>query len=449
MMHITGILHDYKKKRMDWFLFYSVLLLLIIGTVTVLSAVSGLEIQERIIKTHAVALFIGSLGFAFGWTVNYQIYSSQWKILYGFVIAVLLAVLIIGVTTKGSRSWIRLPFFSIQPTEIARIAIILIMASFMDRHKADIDNFYVIAKGFLVLSPIILLIMLQPDFSSLLITIPMVLSMFYCAGARALYLFIIVGFCGVTAALPVLWTYLGMKPDVVANNAALDFIMSLSSFGYKSIIACAALLMLGFLAVKVFNYLRIPGTKLYVAWIIIICIAGYGTAMVAQSVIKPYQRKRLEVFLAPQNDPRGAGYNLLQAQIALGSGGIKGKGLFSGTQGRLGFIPENHTDFILSVLGEEAGFIALMLVLGLYVVMLGCLLRIAKLANDNFGYLVMCGIFSMFTLYVLVNFGMTVGIVPVAGVPLPMISYGGSNLVATLWAVGIAQSVYARRVAFT
>jgi rod shape determining protein RodA len=145
------------------------------------------------------------------------------------------------------------------------------------------------------------------------------------------------------------------------------------------------------------------------------------------------------VFLSPEADPKGAGYNLLQARIAIGSGGLLGKGIFSGTQSRLGFVPERHTDFILAVVGEEMGFWGTMLVMGLYVIILSRIRISARLARDRFGYLLCCGIFAMFMVYFFINFGMLLGLSPVAGVPLPLLSYGGSNLVATLVALGLVQ----------
>ena len=154
----------------------------------------------------------------------------------------------------------------------------------------------------------------------------------------------------------------------------------------------------------------------------------------------------MEAFFAPKSDPQGAGYNVLQAQIAMGSGGVFGKGLFSGTQSRLGFVPEKHTDFILAVVGEELGLWGTLLVLGLYLVILWRLVMIGYSAGDRYGYLVCGGMFGMFFTYMLINFGMLIGIVPVAGIPLPFISYGGSNLVSSLFALGVAQSVHARRL---
>ena len=194
-------------------------------------------------------------------------------------------------------------------------------------------------------------------------------------------------------------------------------------------------------------YANVSG--LYFAGAAIVLVLGFFSGVMVKNQMKEYQQKRLEVFLSPEADPRGAGYNLLQARIAIGSGGILGRGVFSGTQSRLGFVPERHTDFILAVVGEELGFWGMMLVNGLYVLLIGRIMQGARLARDRFGYLVNCGIFGMFLVYFGMNFGMLLGLTPVAGVPLPLLSYGGSNLVATLAAIGIAQSVYARRYALT
>jgi len=176
--------------------------------------------------------------------------------------------------------------------------------------------------------------------------------------------------------------------------------------------------------------------------------AGFLTAVAVNYKIKNYQRKRIEVFLAPSSDPRGASYNVLQAQIAMGSGGLLGRGIFAPTQSRLGFVPEKHTDFVLAVVGEQFGLWGTLLVLGLYIIALWRIMLIAYNASSSYGYLLCCGIFAMFFTYMSVNFGMLIGLAPVAGVPLPLISYGGSNLVASLWAFGLVQSVHARRLSF-
>lgn len=162
-------------------------------------------------------------------------------------------------------------------------------------------------------------------------------------------------------------------------------------------------------------------------------------------LLKPYQENRLLVFVDPSRDPRNAGYNLAQSKIAIGSGGLSGKGLRSGTQSSLHFIPERHTDFIFSVLGEELGFLGAIVLLGLYLALLITALEISASSRDLYGALIVAGLISMWTFQILVNIGMTVGIMPITGIPLPFMSYGGSFMVTNLAGVGMLLSVWARR----
>lgn len=162
-------------------------------------------------------------------------------------------------------------------------------------------------------------------------------------------------------------------------------------------------------------------------------------------VLKDYQKMRLTVFIDPNVDPLGSGYHIIQSKIAIGSGMLFGKGLFGGTQSQLNFLPENHTDFIFAVIGEELGFIGAVLILSLYFVLLYRGIKIAGLAKDNFGTLLATGIVSMLTFHLLVNVGMTAGIMPVTGIPLPFMSYGVSALTTNMVAIGILLNIYMRR----
>ncbi|TDX49007.1 rod shape-determining protein RodA [Orenia marismortui] len=161
--------------------------------------------------------------------------------------------------------------------------------------------------------------------------------------------------------------------------------------------------------------------------------------------LKQYQLNRLLVLVNPQLDPLGAGYNVIQSKIAIGSGGGLGKGLFGGTQNQLNFLPERHTDFIFSVLGEELGFLGAVIILIFYFILLCRGVKVAREAKDKFGELVVIGILSMFTFHILENVGMAIGIMPVTGIPLPFLSYGGSSLVTNLIAIGIIINVNIRR----
>lgn len=181
----------------------------------------------------------------------------------------------------------------------------------------------------------------------------------------------------------------------------------------------------------------------------VLSVAAYLMVALAirLSLLQPYQMKRLMVFVNPSVDPLGSGYNLRQSMIAIGSGGIFGKGLFSGTQSRLNFLPAavKHTDFIFAVVGEELGFIGAALILGLFFFIVTRVLGIAGSARSHFGLMIAVGIGSMWIFQVLVNIGMTIGIMPVTGIPLPFMSYGGSSMLINLLAVGLLLSVYGRR----
>jgi rod shape determining protein RodA len=170
-----------------------------------------------------------------------------------------------------------------------------------------------------------------------------------------------------------------------------------------------------------------------------------AVAVFSKVVLKDYQRQRLLVFLHPQYDPQGAGWSLVQSKIAIGSGQLSGKGLFQGTQTQLGFVPEHATDFIFTVVGEELGFLGATLLLALYAALLGLAMLAVTVARDRYGLLVAAGIVAMFLFQVLINIGMTIGIMPITGIPLPFISYGGSSLVTCFMAVGVLLNIHLQR----
>lgn len=174
-------------------------------------------------------------------------------------------------------------------------------------------------------------------------------------------------------------------------------------------------------------------------------LAGAAALALASPLIKGYQRQRLLVFLHPRYDPQGAGWSLMQSKIAIGSGQLTGKGLYHGTQTQLGFVPEHATDFIFTVVGEELGFAGAMALLVLYAVLLVSAMLVVAAARDRYGLLVAVAIVAMFVFHVLINIGMTVGIMPITGIPLPFISYGGSSLITCFMAVGVLLNIHLQR----
>lgn len=442
---MPATVRDSARNKIDSVLLYAMLGLVGLGALCIMSAVNSLSFSNAIVRTHLIALPIGLLAFAAGWSFNYQIYNEQYKWVYGFILSLLVGVLIFGSYQRGSRSWFVLPFFSMQPSEICRICTLLVVAAFLDRRGRHIyDTSTLFGLGVLLL-PVFGLIMMQPDFSSVVVTLPAIAVLLYCAGANLFYLGLGALFGAVAGFFTLGWTYLYLHPEVAEQGFGLAFYQLAHNGWYMagfSVLVAGA----GYLVWWFFKQLRIIISPLYFVLATLVVLAGLFGGIFIENQMKPHQRKRVETFLAPNSDPQGAGYNVLQAQIAMGSGGVLGKGLFSGTQSRLGFVPEKHTDFILAVAGEELGLWGMLLVLGLYLLILWRIVVIAYLSSDRYGYLVCAGIFGMFLTYMLVNFGMLLGIVPVAGIPLPFISYGGSNLVASLWALGVVQSVYARRI---
>ncbi|ACC98927.1 Cell cycle protein [Elusimicrobium minutum Pei191] len=443
-----GADQNIKRTRVDYFFIGAIFLLVLIGTICIMSAVADTDLSSVIVRKQLIALPLGLGAFLIGWFFNYQIYSEQWKWIYGFVLFLLIAVLIFGTYQRGSKSWFVFPFFSFQPSEICRVATLLIAAAFLERNARRIKEPIVMAGVFCLVAPIFLLIMKQPDFSSVVITLPALLALLYCAGVNLYYLVLICLFGFFAGIFPILWTYLQMYPELAQKSFLWATVGKMSTNYFYMAGFCAFVIAVCLGVWWTLKQLRMPVSAAVCLLAGAVIITGFLCGLIADKHIKPYQRKRVEVFLAPKSDPKGAGYNVLQAQIAMGSGGILGKGVFSGTQSRLGFVPEKHTDFILAVVGEELGLWGTLSVLGLFLVILWRIVFIAYCACDFYGYLVCSGIFSMFFIYCIVNFGMLIGLVPVAGIPLPLISYGGSNFVASMWALGIIHSVYSRRITF-
>jgi rod shape determining protein RodA len=191
-------------------------------------------------------------------------------------------------------------------------------------------------------------------------------------------------------------------------------------------------------------FFALPNLFHFAAYAAGLALVGAFTVL-SPFVLRAYQRQRLLAFLHPQNDPQGSGWSLMQSKIAIGSGKLTGKGLYHGTQTQLGFVPEHQTDFIFTVVGEELGFLGATLLLVLYGLLLGLSMLAVTAARDRYGLLVAAGIVAMFLFQVLINIGMTVGIMPITGIPLPFISYGGSSLVTCLMAVGALLNIHLQR----
>lgn len=439
------------RNRMDpgtWALLFSAMGLVLIGSVAILSAASPLPFYGRVIQTHSVAFAFGVLAFLIGAGLNYQLFSDHSKIVYVFTLGILIAVLIFGHTVRGQRSWFHLAYFAFQPAEMARICMVLVLASFLDKQANKIHTLGGVLQAGAIVAPILVLILKQPDFSSTLIFFPMILAMLFCAGASIGHLASLAGYGVLTLGLPLLWTLLSLRPELLTVSPVLRFIASLSHPDLQLALTLAGLFAAAAVLWRLSVLARVPLHWVHFVVTALVLALGLVSAVAVNHQIKHYQRKRFVAFLAPEADPQGAGYNVNQALVAIGSGGIKGKGIFSGTQSQLGFLPERHTDFIYAVVGEEMGFLGAGGVLLLYLVLISRVVAAARVSRDRYGFLVCCGIAAMFSSHLLINVGMCLGLFPVAGVPLPLLSYGGSSLVMTLWSLGIVLNVHSRHYAF-
>lgn len=310
----------------------------------------------------------GLIGFAIAATVDHKSYPRIARWAYVVNLLCLAAVLVIGRETNGAKSWIRFGGFAIQPSEFAKVAVVITLAVFLSKRRNEIGELRTFALSFAHVAVPLLLVMKQPDLGTALVIITIWFGMTFIAGAKPSHL---LAFVGAVAVLAVVGWHSG--------------------------------------------------------------------------IVKDYQKERLVSFVNPTADSQGASYQILQSRIAVGSGQFTGKGWLHGTQGQLGFIPERHTDFIFTVLSEEFGFLGAGGLVIMYLLLIWRGLMIMSQTEDAVGRLAATGFVCMFLFHVVENVGMTIGIMPVTGVPLPLFSYGGSNLLTSMVALGLLVGIGIRR----
>ncbi|MBW3042801.1 rod shape-determining protein RodA [Prochlorococcus marinus] len=329
--------------------------------------------------------------------------------IYLITLLILLYVNFSGTSALGAQRWLSFAGFNIQPSEVAKITLILVLASILDRRRfADLSH---LTKPLLVSFLPWILVFLQPDLGTSLVFGAILLGMLYWSG------------------MPYEWAFIILATLVTGLLACL----------YK-IGLIIWIPIIGFLAYK-----SLPKKKLLTLLVILFhsCIAKI-TPWFWLNVLKDYQRDRLIIFVDPTQDPLGGGYHMLQSKIGIGSGGLIGSGLMQGQLTKLKFIPEQHTDFIFSALGEETGFLGSLLVIFLFFILIFRLIRISIEARTNFESLIVIGIASMFIFQIMVNIFMTIGLGPVTGIPLPFMSYGRTALLVNFISLGFCLSVSRR-----
>lgn len=379
----------------------AVALLLTVGSVVVRSALAGMDGGDALFRRHFLGMAIGVVALLVFWIFDY-------RKLHGWLGPLILAdaLLIIspkipglGGTAKGATLWLEVGGFRLfQPSEPAKILFILAIAGVVAQFKGSIDKPRDVARVLSAIAVPMLLVVAVGDLGTGLVFALIGAGILLLGGLKTRWFVVL----GLSAVL--------LVGTLIGANGVLN---------------------------KAFH--RGNYDPAYIA------AEDKTTVDDTSLLIKRYQMNRLLVFVDPTLDPTGAGYNLEQSKIAIGSGGVSGKGIGSGTQGNLNFLPERHTDFIFSVLGEEMGFLGGVLLLGLYAVLLISSLGVAASSRDLYGSLIVAGIMSMWTFQILENVGMTIGVMPITGIPLPFLSYGASSMVTNLAATGILLSVWARR----
>ncbi|HHE31949.1 MAG TPA: rod shape-determining protein RodA [Chlorobaculum parvum] len=381
--------------------------LIVMGLMAVFSATNGMAESVSLFYrqlTWAIAGYAVVAAFSY---IDYRFIKDNAYLIYAVGIVLLIAVLLFGRKVAGATSWVRFGMFSFQPSELTKMITIIAMARFLSDDQTDISNGPDLAKVLAIGLVPAGLVMLQPDTGTALTCLSFIIPMIVLAGFNFYYI--------VVAVVPVALMLSGFF------NLTILFIVA------------AVSLMLLIVVGKRFSFHQLIVTGGGI-------LSGLLTWKFTSVILKPHQIKRIQIFLDPSADPQGAGYNALQAKIAIASGGLFGKGFLQGTQTQLRYIPAQWTDFIFCVIAEELGFVGSVLLLLFFLTLVLRMVWMVKAIKNRFVELMLVGYASLLMTHVVINIGMTIGFMPVIGVPLPFISYGGSSLVANMMMVGIAMN---------
>ena len=401
-------------QDVDWLLFFLPMLLTVFASVVIFSTQINLE-QTSYGWNH---LIMGSISLVMALTVARSRYENlirwQW-IIYAATNLSLLAVIFVGTVGSGAQRWITIGGFNVQPSEFAKLGLIITLAGILRGREAA--TLLGLIKALAITAVPWSLVFLQPDLGTSLVFGAITLGMLYWGNTNP----------G--------WLILLISPLV----SAIVFHFSLPIW------------LIWVVSMGVIAWFTLPRRLFSSLAAMVVNLISAKLGEIMWGLLKDYQKDRLILFLDPDKDPLGGGYHLIQSRIAIGAGRLWGRGLHEGTQTQLNFIPEQHTDFIFSAVGEEWGFIGAIALLAVFWLIFLRLVIIAQNAKDNFGSLLAVGVLSMLVFQVCVNLGMTIGLAPVTGIPLPWMSYGRSALLTNFLALGLVESVanYRHRLRFT
>lgn len=426
--------------NIDVVLIFASFALMVIGILFVYS--SGVSSTGIVFSREYIRQIIwagtGIVLLGFTVAVDYARFRFLALYIYFFFIALLILTLFIGERINGAKSWLGFFDFGIQPSEFAKIGLILFLSSYFAGNGPKVDTLtpFLIGLGITVLP--MLLVLIQPDMGTSLVFLPIFLSIAFIAWAKVRYLVYIF----LAGSVFILFSVLpALASQFFASENALAAVITNRYFLLYALAAVVLISILAGLGYYIFK-------RGYFYWLFYGFTAfffGLLGSIGARMVLKDYQIMRLIVFLNPNVDPQGAGWNIIQSITAVGSGGFSGKGFLGGTQSHYQYLPQQSTDFIFSIIAEEWGFLGSLAVFVLFLLILVRGIMIISSTKDRFASYVAAGVVGLFFFHFVVNIGMAVGIMPITGIPLFFLSYGGSSLWTGLIAIGLLVNIDLRR----
>lgn len=430
------------KLNVDATLVISSLILIIVGILTIYSAnITKAQNADKYIK-QIIAALAGLVIFFFFLYIEYHRFIQAWLIILVGSVIILLITLIFARKVSGQRSWIFIFGQGFQASEIAKLFSIIIVARYLDTVKKRIKELKYFAFTFVLISPIILLILLQPDLGTAMIYFPVILTMLFISGADKKHLLMLIGTILIGAVIPLLMFYLTEIKQITGSP--------ILAFNKISVLILVAIVFGMVSGVFYLAYKHFKVKSLNVAMLVLMCFSlGLFLSSGVKSYLKKHHYNRFLAFVDKEKiDPRGAGWNISQSLTAIGAGGFNGQGFLKGNQKNGGFLPAQDTDFIFAVIAEEWGFVGSLVIILLFMIIIYRGINVIFNAKDIVGCLIATGITSLFFFHLLINIGMTIGIMPVIGIPLPFLSSGGSFLITCMGSIGLLLNVELRKYVY-
>lgn len=430
-------------ETFDFVILLCVIILVTTGIVFIYSSginSDGILVTNEYIK-QIVWAGIGLVALVIVALIDYRRFERFSPWLYAGLILLLVYTRIFGRYVNGAKSWIGIGEFGVQPSEFGKIIFILFLARYLDMSANDNQLKRLVIASLIFAAPT-LLILSQPDLGTATVYIPIFLFMCFIAGIPLTYLMFIIG----VGFSTILFTVLPVWNEYIAHNS-VALITALSDSKLKMILIFATSSICA-IAIIVRRYFHGKKYYFWIAYVFAIILLGLICSSGASKVLKDYQIRRLIVFMDPSVDPLGSGWNIIQSKIAIGSGGPFGRSFLHGIQSHYRFLPQQSTDFIFSIFSEEMGFVGGAVVFILYMIIMLRILAIIKNCSNKFGTYIAAGILGMFVIHFFINVGMVMGIMPITGIPLLFLSYGGSSLLTAMICIGMLMSISSRKFNF-